>query len=233
MTPAGGAPRRADRPLGAGDVRLARRAGDGPRRRHDRLGALRRRRPRLLALVQVPPPARPSVLRRPVPQLPRPGRRRARRARVHDAGRAGHAGRPDQRLAVARAPTPCTRVGRATPVVRDAGRLLLQDVHPAALGVEVLREVPAQRRRARQARSRSTAATERFEKVHRHVDVLVIGGGESGLEAADRRGPRGPRDGARRRGPGARREARLLGHRRGRPGRPTSSRRPGRPASRS
>jgi sarcosine oxidase, subunit alpha len=26
--------------------------------------------------------------------------------------------------------------------------------------------------------------TERFEKVHRHVDVLVVGGGESGLEAA-------------------------------------------------
>ena len=26
--------------------------------------------------------------------------------------------------------------------------------------------------------------TERFDKVHRHVDVLVIGGGEAGLEAA-------------------------------------------------
>ena len=26
--------------------------------------------------------------------------------------------------------------------------------------------------------------TERYDKVHRHVDVLVIGGGEAGLEAA-------------------------------------------------
>ena len=183
MTPARGAARRADRPLGAGDVRLARRAGDGPRGRHDRLGALRRRRPGLLALVQVPPPARPPVLLRPVPQLPRPDRRRAGRARLHDAGRR-RACRSTRSTPGRRSrPTRLHAVGRATPSFgMQVGFYYKTFIRPrwawkyyekflrSAAGLGKLD--PEHRR------------TGRFEKVHRHVDVLVIGGGESGLEAA-------------------------------------------------
>ena len=47
----------------------------------------------LLAQLQVPPPARPDVLRRAVPELHRRGRRRARRPRLHRAGARGDEGR--------------------------------------------------------------------------------------------------------------------------------------------
>ena len=47
-----------------------------------------------------------------------------------------------------------------------------------------LREVPAERGGARPARSGRRSASERFDVEHRHVDMLVIGGGRSGLEAA-------------------------------------------------
>ena len=45
--------------------------------------------------------------------------------------------------------------------------------------------------------------TERYEKVHRHVDVLVIGGGEAGLEAAAEAAEQGSARGAGRGGAGA------------------------------
>ena len=77
------------------------RARDGARGRHDRLGALRGWRADVLAQLQVPPPARPDVLRRAVPQLPRRGRRRAGRARVRRAAARGHARRAPERDAVA------------------------------------------------------------------------------------------------------------------------------------
>ena len=178
----------------------------GPRRstgrgRHDRLGAVRRRHAGVLALVQVPPPARPDVLRRPVPELPGRGGRRAHRARLHDADRAGHGGHAPERVAVARARLPAP--GRpADAQLRHAGRLLLQDLHPPAPGVAALREDPAQRRRPRQARPDAPP--------HRALRE----GAPPRRRAGDRRRPgraggrgRGGRagqaHGARRRGPGA------------------------------
>ena len=133
---------------------------------------------------------------RPVPELPRPDRRRTGRPRLHDAREGGHAGRPDQRLAVARDRRAARRRPRHA-LVRDAGRLLLQDVHPAALGLEVLREVPSKRGRARQARPRAPAhrairegAPPRRRARRRRRRVGPRGG--------DRRCARGPGDGPRR-----------------------------------
>ena len=72
-----------------------------------------------------------------------------------------------------------------------------------------LREGPAERRRARASSTSEHRRTERYEKVHRHVDVLVIGGGEAGLEAATEAAAARPRHGAGRRGPRAGRPAGL------------------------
>ena len=94
-------PRRADRPRADRLVQLRRQAGRGVRGRHDRLGAARRRPPGALAQLQVPPPARAALLRRPVPELPRRRRRLARRARLHRAGARGDEGRAHEREAVA------------------------------------------------------------------------------------------------------------------------------------
>ena len=61
-------------------LHLRRQAGPGLRRGHDRLRPVRRRPAHLLALVQVPPPARRAVRLRAVLQLARAGRRPAGRA---------------------------------------------------------------------------------------------------------------------------------------------------------
>ncbi len=129
------------------------RASHRLRRRHHRLGPLRRRHARVLALLQVPPPARPDVLLGPVPELPGRGGRAADRARLHDAGRAGHGREAPERVALAAARLPAPG-GPAHAQLRHAGRLLLQDLHPPAPGLAALREDPAQRRRPGQARSR-------------------------------------------------------------------------------
>ena len=83
---------------------------DRVRGRHDRLGAVRRRPAHVLPLLQVPPPPRPDVRRRPVPQLHLLGRRRPRRAGLRRAGPRGHRRRARQRppsleFDVMRAPT--------------------------------------------------------------------------------------------------------------------------------
>ena len=80
-------------------------AGGGARGRHDRLGAVRRRPAHVLAQLQVPPPPRADVLRRKLPQLPRRGRWRPGRARLHRAGPGGRAGRAPQRAARASSST--------------------------------------------------------------------------------------------------------------------------------
>ena len=138
---------RADRPLDDGLASASTaRAVTGLERRHDRLGAVRGRRAHVLAQLQVPPPPRPDVLRRPVPQLPGRGRRRARRARLRRAAARGHAGRAPERDAVA----VVRRDARDRPVRRavHAARLLLQDVHQAAPAVAAVRAHPADMRRA-------------------------------------------------------------------------------------
>ena len=91
------AARRADRARQRAHVHVRRQERGGPRGRHDRLGAVRLRPAHLLAQLQVPPPARPALLRRPVPELPRAGGRRARRARLHRAGARGDEGRAHER----------------------------------------------------------------------------------------------------------------------------------------
>ena len=154
-----GPARRADRPPQRDPVHVRRQAGRGVRGRHRRLGAVRRRPAHVLAELQVPPPARAAVLRRPVPELHRRGRRRARRARVHRARPRGHAGRAPERPARARARRDARHGPRGDEV--HAARLLLQDVHPPAQAVAGVREgAPARRRprRAAQAAARARVA---------------------------------------------------------------------------
>ncbi len=112
-------------------VHLRRQARRGLRGRHDRLGALRVRAADVLALVQVPPPARRDVRVRAVHELARRRRRRARRARLRRAGArrawpSTHQNawpslelRRDARRPTSRRPV-------------HAARLLLQDLHPPA-----------------------------------------------------------------------------------------------------
>ena len=90
--PAPGPARRAHRPRGARRLHLRRQARRGARGRHHRLRPLRQGPAHVLALLQVPPPARTAVLRRAVPQLPGGRRRRPRRACVHRARARGHGG---------------------------------------------------------------------------------------------------------------------------------------------
>ncbi len=168
------------------------------------------------------------VLLRPVPQLPRRGRRPPGRARLRRAGARGHRGRAHQRQAVARVRRDARDRPRRRPL--HAARLLLQDLHPPAPPVAALREDPAKRGRASAgcASSRTSANGGRDYR-RRHADVLVIGGGAAGLHAAIAAAglgadvvlvDEGPEPGGRAaRGPAARADARW-------------SRRPARPASR-
>ncbi len=209
--PASAARRRAHRPRARGLLHVRRQARDRPRGRHHRLRAVRVRPPHLLPLLQVPPPARPHVLRRPVPQLPRPGGRRARRARLHGAGARRHEGRAHERVAVARLRRDARdRQGRHR--VHPAG-LLLQDLHPPAAAVAPLREGAAPRRRPRQAPQEPARA-----RVAHRVPPPSRGRAGGGrrrrrAERRDRRGRAGCRRRPLRRGPRARRAA----ARRGRP----------------
>ena len=120
------------------------------RGRHDRVRRVRGREARLLALLQVPPAARAPLLLGPLPELPDDRRRRAERPRLHGADPRGRRRRGAERALVAR-----LRLHVAHRQVRravHAGRLLLPDVHPPARGLAAVREVPARRGRARQAR---------------------------------------------------------------------------------
>ena len=177
---------------------------EGPRGRHDRLGAVRRRAAHVLAQLQVPPPPRPHVLRRPVPQLPRAGGRRSRRARLHRAAARGHAGRAHERLPVARV----RRDARHRPVRRalHAARLLLQDVHPPAAPVAALREGAAPRRRPRQDRARTSRSASGAPSTGAATPTCWwSGAARPGLARRDRRGRARAPTWCSRRGRGARR----------------------------
>ena len=151
-------PRRAHQPRQDDRVQLRRQERRGVRGRHDRLRAARVGAEGAVAQLQVPPPARPALLRRPVPQLPGRGRRLARRPCLHRAGQARHAGEAHEREALAALRRDAGH--RHLRHARHPAGLLLQDLHPAAAPVAAVREGPAERRRARQAAptSRSTAS---------------------------------------------------------------------------
>ena len=142
---------RADRPLEGGLVHL-RRAGRSPASR-----ATRSRPPRsppgkrvFSRSLQVPPPARAPLLLRPLRELPDDRRRRPERPRLHRADPRGRGRRGAERALVARLRLHVAHGQGRRPV--HAGRLLLPHVHPAARGLAAVREVPARRRRAREAR---------------------------------------------------------------------------------
>ena len=117
------------------------------------------------------------------------GRRRAQRPRLRRAGPRGRGRRAAERDA-ARSTATCSSVMDKVGGPFTPGRLLLPHDDPAAAGLAALREGPAQRRRAR-ASSTSTPAARRFDVEHRRAEVLVIGGGRAGLEAARQRRPTG------------------------------------------
>ena len=120
-----------------------------PSGRHHRLRPGRRRRQHLQPLIQVPPPPRPAVLRRPLPQLPGAGGGRAQRARLPAAGAGGPGGlRPERLAEPGPGPDGPQRMGLAP----DAGGLLLQDLHAAPGPLASLRAHPAARRRTGQDR---------------------------------------------------------------------------------
>ena len=97
--------------------------------------------------------------------------------------RAGHGGQPPERVAVARARLPAHgRQGDA--VVRHAGRLLLQDLHPAPPAVAASTRRSCATPPASAGWTRSTAAPTATRRCTAMSTSLVIGGGESGLEAA-------------------------------------------------
>ena len=203
--------RGAHRPRRRDHLHVRRQERGGARGRHDRLGAVRVRPAHLLAQLQVPPPPRPALLRRPVPQLPGAGGRRPRRARLHRAGARGDEGRAHERVAVAR----LRRDARHRPRRRavHAARLLLQDLHPAESLLAALREGAAARRGAREAAQVAARA-----RVADGVPPPSRGrpGHRGRRGRAERRGGRGRARrgcGLGRRGPGAGRPAARRGRR--------------------
>ena len=119
--------------------------------RHGRLGPLPQRRPHVLALLQVPPPARPVLRVGRLPELPGDRRRRGRRARVRVRGEGRADGRAPERVAVRR-PRRAERLRQDA--LGDARRLLLQ-VDGAA------RSSPGPWRRRSSARRRASASPTR------------------------------------------------------------------------
>ena len=104
-----------------------------------------------LALLQVPPPPRLPVHERRLPELPRAGRRRDRRALLHAPGLRRHEGRAPERHGLARA-RPARAQRHAADAQVPAGRLLLQDADQAELGLAQGRAADPQGRRPRQGR---------------------------------------------------------------------------------
>ena len=146
-----GAPaRRADRPRPAAHVPFRRVVDAGLRGRHGRLRALRGRAEDVLALVQVPPQSRASLLYRPLPELHDERGRRPERARLRRAAARGRARAGAERLGEARPRRP-ERHGQGRWSFH-AGRLLLPHDDPPAAVLAALREGPAEPRGARPRR---------------------------------------------------------------------------------
>ena len=132
--------------------------------------------------------ARPDVLRRPVPQLPGRGGRRADRARVHDADRAGHAGLSTSTPGRRWSATSCTWSAGSPPASACRSASTTRPSSARGGRGSYYEKLLRTRRRPGQARPRATAARARFEKVHRHVDVLVIGRRRGRARSGRRRG---------------------------------------------
>ena len=155
------------------------------RRRHDRLRALRRRAPRVLAIVQVPPPARRAVRVRPVRELALPRRRRTRRARVRRAGARGDARDAPERVAVAAVRRRCASPTASAARSRRSASTTRRSSRPRRLWPlyeKVLRSAAGLGRLPAHQDEREWETEYR----RRHCDVLVIGGGIAGLSAATR-----------------------------------------------
>ena len=171
---------------------------DGLRGRHDRLGALR---------VGARVFSRSFKYHRPrgllccsgqLPELHDEGRRRAERARLRRAGARGR-GRcePQNVLRLAR-PRPARGRRQARRPVHP-GRLLLPHDDPAAAPVAACTRSSCATSPASAGVDKHAGRTRRYDTEHRRVDVLVIGGGRSGREAAARRRGRRAAGAARRR----------------------------------
>ena len=119
-------------PVGGGKAAARPETCPGRGRRHHRVGDVSSGSPHVLEVPQVPPPARAVLRDGRVSELPRHGRRRARRPLMRDAGSGRDSRAPGGGLAVGRARCPLGARPAPCPV---AGRVLLQDVHPASLGV--------------------------------------------------------------------------------------------------
>ena len=91
-----------------------------------------------------------------------------------------HRGEIDQHARDARSRSLCRA---RSPVAVSARRLLLQDVLPARLDVEVLGEADPGARGARHG-SNPKAHHKYYDKAYLFADVLVVGGGPAGLNAA-------------------------------------------------
>ena len=164
-------------------LQLRRQGRDGARGRHDRLGAVRGRAAHLLAELQVPPPPRAHVLRRPVPQLPRAGGRRPRRARLHGAAARGHAGRAHERAARRSSSTRCAPpTSSAGPSPRPASTTRPSSARGGC--GRSTRRCCATRPGSGGCRKDQDEREWRTEYRRRHADVLVVGGGAAGLSAA-------------------------------------------------
>ena len=113
-----------------------------------------------LALLQVPPPPRLPVHERRLPELPRAGRRRDRRALLHAARERRHEGGAAERHVLARA-RPARDERHEDRAQVPAGRLLLQDADQAALAVAQGRADDPQGRGPRQGRQGRPAPSPR------------------------------------------------------------------------
>ena len=106
----------------------------------------------------------------------------------------GHAGQAHERLAVAERDA-LHALGKSRRSLRHAGRLLLQDLHPPAAACGSSTRSSCAAPPASGQLDRAHRRTGRFEKVHRHVDVLVIGGGRRPRGRHRRRRREGKRHG--------------------------------------
>ena len=169
---------------------LRRARGRRLRRRHVRLRALRRRPAHLLALVQVPPPARAPLLLRPLPELHDDRGRRAERARLRRA----HPRRaPSSRRRTSGARSSATRSRhRQGRRAIHARRLLLPDDDPAAVHVAACTRRFCETSPGSGGSTSGGGHSRRYDVEHRRARVLVVGGADQVAQRHSPRPTRGP-----------------------------------------